>query len=102
MNVKFHDWHCSLKKAQYANGRDALLLLDANTEEPVAYATVNLPDHHIQSGHVFIKDWSENEGMYETLLESGVIKEVVNQIRSGFVMIKECPLTELTTALPYE
>ena len=89
MNVKFQGWYCKVIRRTYTNGRNALLLIDAESREPVAVATVNLPDHDPGHNNVLIKDWSENEGMYDALLEAGIIKETIAEAGSGFVMVKE-------------
>lgn len=62
--------------AQYSNGQTAIKLVEPSGET-LALATVNLeglsapppgPDQ------VWIKDWSENEGMLEALIQAGVVK----------------------------
>jgi hypothetical protein len=44
-----------LEKHKYGNGRTALTLVDAKTGEQVTCATVNLHEHELGSGEVFIK-----------------------------------------------
>ena len=42
-----------------------------------------------------VKDWNENEGMFEALIEQGIItNECVDIVESGFVDIKIYRLTE--------
>lgn len=43
--------------------------------EPLATATVNVPDWGPEDGCIMIKDWSENEGMMASLVDSGVIED---------------------------
>jgi len=47
-------------KGQYSNGRLALMLEDAETREPWAKLTVNIPDQPLAQDEFFVKGWSEN------------------------------------------
>lgn len=53
-------------------------------------ATTNVAGHTCPPGHVLIKNWSENEGVYEALLAAGVIGPVKKHIGTGFVTAYEC------------
>lgn len=81
---------------QYNNGRIALTIVDEAPEEgPIATATVNLPDANIPKNAIAVKNYSENEGMVDTLVASGVIKpEPLKFIMSGFVSIGVYELTK--------
>lgn len=85
--VKFKEWNCFVKKGEYGNGRTAIQLYDAETGEPIATATVNLPDEPIAKGYTFIKDWSENEGMLESLKD--YVEPTGRTVQTGFVEAKE-------------
>lgn len=61
----------------YADGTSAIQLLDAATREPVAKASVNM-GIGLRDGLVFIKDYAENEGMADTLVDAGIIKLMHN------------------------
>lgn len=90
--VRFRDWDCIVRKREYANGRPALVLVDAEDGSPIAAATVNLPDVTLGRNQVAIKDWSENEGLLKALTAAGVVKPTGQTVRSGFV---EAPICEL-------
>lgn len=90
--VKFKEWNCLVEKAFYGNNRVALELIHEEDGNPVAVATVNIPEFTCPEGYVFIKDWSENEGIYEALLEAKVIEKWVALIPTGFVNAKMCKL----------
>lgn len=90
--VRFKDWDCIVQKPQYENGRPALQLVDAEDGSPIAEATVNLPDVPAGPNQVFVKDWSENEGMLRVLTEAGVLKPTGETVRSGFVDVAVCEL----------
>lgn len=76
---------------QYADGSTAIQIFDLDGCIE-ATATVALPDRTPDKGNVFIKNWSENEGMYNALVEAGVIGEKVRDVRAGFATAYECPL----------
>lgn len=89
-----HTYDCRFKATRYAsNGNLALILVDAETDERILAATVNiaaaLPDDRIA-----VKDYSENKGMADFLKKIGIIQpEPVKVIPSGWV---EIPVFELT------
>lgn len=95
MKVKFKDWNCIIEWSLYLeNDNVAIKLLDENTKELVAVATTNTSEETPLPG-VQIKDWSENRGMWEALVDSGVIEsEPVEKITSYFVQVKVGKLTE--------
>jgi len=90
--IKFRHWTCDLKKAYYGNGRPALQLLDSTDGSLVTIATVNLPEMDLAEDEVFIKDYSENAGMYRTLLDAGVIAPLTEEVQTGFVKVLKCKL----------
>ena len=73
MKVKFMEWECDVVYGQYGNGRTAISLMDAADGSPIATASVNLPDEPLKDKEVAIKDYSENEGMLDALMDAGVI-----------------------------
>lgn len=97
MEVQFKQWLCTIDKLQYHNGRIALKLMGTGKEygEPIAVATVNLIDDDTQPDEVVIKDYSENEGMYQTLLDADIITPAHRFTQSGWIeSIPICYLTE--------
>jgi len=93
--VNFRGEECHVRLGHYNNGRLAITLI-TETGEPMAVATVNLPDEDIMyDSHVFIKDWSENEGMLDALVRSGVISpELHESVSTGHVYAYEAQLSE--------
>jgi hypothetical protein len=53
-----------------------LMVDDGYGPEPLAVATVNLPDVGPDEGCIFVKDWSENEGLWDALIASGVVEDM--------------------------
>lgn len=90
--VKFMGYDCIVEKQRYTNGRPALQLIDAHDGEPFLVATVNLPDIVAGRNEVFIKDYSENEGILAVLEEAGVVKATGRTVISGFVEMPACEL----------
>ena len=92
MNIKFHDWDCIVVRGKYPNGRPAIQLFDSTTNEPIATATVNVPHVPLKANQVIIKDYSENEGIYECLKKAGVISPWFAKAQVGYEV---CPICEL-------
>ena len=88
--VKFRQWDCYIVIGYYANGRIAIRLLDAQDNEPVAVISVNLPDKAMNDNEVFIKNYSENEGILECMIHYGIVSEPIRFVQSGFVIIPLC------------
>lgn len=86
--VKFKKWDCKVVKEHYNNLVIALCLYDVNTNEPVAIATVNLPQYGLESSDdnlTFIKNWAENEGILECLVENGIVEDLDRKVPTGNV-----------------
>lgn len=74
--VTFQDTVCVLTFDRYNNNnRTAITLYEEETGEPFMHATVNLPAD-LNDDEVFIKNYSENEGIAEALTEAGIIKPI--------------------------
>ena len=71
------------------NERIALILKDAETGEPVATASVNIVDYTMSDKsaetHTFIKDWGENKGMLQALIDQNVVEDTGISWPTGFV-----------------
>ena len=64
-------------KERYANERVVLTLVSANLAkegQPVARASINMPELACPAGEVWIKSYSENTGMREWLIKEGIIE----------------------------
>ena len=95
---KFNIWDCEIVKHKYSNGRTALQLVsavdvdDVYKGEPIATATVNIPEMDLKENEVIIKDYSENEGMLEALVAAGIVVPTGRFVDSGFVTCPICIL----------
>lgn len=95
MNIKLsHGLYmdCIIKEHKYENGRSALVIYQ--NDEVLCKATVNMPETIIPDGYVCIKDWSENEGVLNSLIIAGVIYPPEYSMPSGFVYVDVCKLKE--------
>ena len=71
----------------YANGRQAIVLKTVEGE-PFMTCSVNLPHEDCPAGEVWIKNWSENEGVLPWLISHAIVgHEVLATCRSGFVEV---------------
>lgn len=70
-----------------SNDRTALKIIDDHNDYPelVAIATANLPNESLEPDEVFIKDWSENEGVLNDLIEMGLLANLLVQFKLDFV-----------------
>lgn len=93
MVVNFAGFLCETRFGSYQNGDPALELVDPETGEPVARCTVFFPDRPTGPRKIFVKDWSENDGMVDALIEAKIIEpECLEVVRTGFV---DCGLYSL-------
>lgn len=76
--------------ALYSDGSLALVVTDYGTGEHLATATVFLNHDKPAEGHVFIKDYSENEGVLNCLIDQGIVSKPVREVQAGFVVVHEC------------
>lgn len=86
---------CDVYLGFYDNDRAALQLVERETQEPWARATVNVPDEPLESDEAFIKDYSENEGMLDALVEAGLARPTGRVVYQGHVQI---PVVKLLLA----
>ena len=87
--VMFYGEECTVQRGGYGNGNTALQLW--TDEGPMATATVNLEDV-LPKDKAYIKDYGENTGMLDALMEAGIVEAVIGQKQSGFVLIPLCVL----------
>ena len=85
--VVFDGVKCDVKFEKYSNGRTAIVLL--NNGEKYAIASVNVVAEPLEDGYVFIKDYSEGEGMLHALVEAKIVESTGRIVHSGFVTIPE-------------
>jgi hypothetical protein len=93
MSIQFKQWECVPIFTTYQhNQQPALRLIDFNDGQPIATATVCI-DYDFEPNETAIKDYSENEGMLDTLITEGFVTDTGKRVQSGFV---EIPIVALT------
>jgi hypothetical protein len=91
VTVSFGGYTCNAYRDRYPEGgATAIYLTDIRDDEPLATATVNVPEANPQLGigAVLIKDYSENEGIMDALEEAGVAANTGKTIPIGFTEAK--------------
>lgn len=88
----YSEYNVSLSWGNYSNGRRALRLIDQEDGLPVMTVTVNVPDEELAENELIIKNYSENEGVLDFLLENDIVGPVK---RTVFVGRMECPVVDL-------
>ena len=78
--------------AKYQNGNNAMQLL-SEEGEPYAVASVNIPTA-LGKEEICIKNYSENEGILELLIEDDIVEEPHGFYTSGHVEIPVCRLND--------
>jgi hypothetical protein len=77
-----------INAGSYANGRQAIRIVDVEDGAAVMTATVNMPDEHLEPDEVVIKNYSENEGCLPFLITNGVVSEVQRWVGHGMAVVK--------------
>lgn len=71
------------------------IVLDS-AEDGMQVATATMWIAGLETGEFAIKNYSENEGMLESLLKAGIIQQPHRQVTSGFVVVPVARLTPRT------
>lgn len=89
--VKIKNRYFQIVKDEYANGNIALLLIKRSTQQLHLTLTINVSDK-LPKGCVPIKDYSENAGMLDLLIQNDVIGQPLYYVQQGFVSVPICNL----------
>ena len=89
--VEFAGFKCEVMIQKYGTGNPAVRLLDLEDGMPVAIATTNIDG--LDSDEIAIKDYSENEGVYNALLNANIITPKHRELSTGYVTVPVCKLT---------
>lgn len=73
---------------EYEDGSPALLLMEGGA--PYAKVSVRMPGVELAWNEILVKDYGENEGLLEQLVEAGVLYDTGLVVPSGFVELKIC------------
>ena len=80
-----------IKQETYKEGGIRIQLYDSKDGTPYATATTSIQED-LESGEVAIKDWSENQGILDFLVQNKIVKEPHRFVESGYVKIPICEL----------
>lgn len=90
MEITFNNTVCTLVFSKYQNNnRTSLQLIEKETGHPYMTASVNMPDIYLSDDMICIKNYSENEGILDVLIDAQILLPL-DLIRPG---IMKCMLT---------
>lgn len=90
--VVYDGIECEVKKLNYTNGRVALLLVDTKDGSLITTATINVPEKELKPHEVIIKNYSENEGILDVLIENNIVEVTGEWVMTGYVACPICIL----------
>jgi len=82
----------SVSFSKYKNGQNVIQLFDMADGFPYAMASVSLTSVDMDSDEVAIKNYSENEGILESVISAGIITNPHSFVPSGHVNIPICKI----------
>lgn len=77
---------------KYTSGQNAIMLYDMSDGFPFMTASAALTNVELESDDVAIKNYSENEGILETLIEAGIVSQPHSYIPSGYANFPICKI----------
>jgi hypothetical protein len=88
LELKFSDFDCTITFSTYrSNDRIYMGLIDKTDGSPVADCTVNMPEVDVPEGSVLIKNYSENEGMVNALVQAKIVEKPTEWVRGQMAAI---------------
>lgn len=91
--ITFKDWKCNIEYSKYPDDRWKICLIDMEDGITVATATIFLGTITLLNNEVIIKDYSENEGIYDVLIKNGIINRTPKAVKlSEFVTAPICTI----------
>jgi hypothetical protein len=93
VDTKYIHEEVVLEFCQYDNKRTAIRAY-ALDGDPMFTATVNIPNETPAKDCVFLKGWSENEGLPEALVKAGVVKLTGRKVTTGYTEAVEAKILQ--------
>jgi hypothetical protein len=88
--ISFNDDIVSISIEQYeVDGSLSIQLID---EDGCPYLTASVHVPGLGQDEVAIKDYSENEGILDVLVQAGIVSKPHRQVSSGYVNIPVCKM----------
>jgi hypothetical protein len=88
--ISFKDDIVSLSIEQYVLDNSPAIHLIDEDGCPYMMASVHVPG--LKQDEVAIKDYAENEGILDALIQAGIVSKPHRQVSSGYVTIPVCKL----------
>jgi hypothetical protein len=89
----FKNTDVNISIGHYASGRKAIKLIDVEDGLPYAVATADVSDLVIKNyDEVLVKNYSENQGMFDFLTSNNIVTFTGKTVVSGFVELYICTL----------
>lgn len=98
-SVSFAGIECKVFRTTYCKGgATALYLDDAETGQPVATATVNVPgaSDALDPEEVLVKDYAENEGILKALVDAGIVEDTGRTVPVGYAAARVARIVKTT------
>jgi len=90
--VNYIGCQCRVVKEHYEHGGGVCLRLVSTEGEPIATATVNVPESNIPQDFVLIKNYSENQGILEILAQANIVTPTPIKVTVGYCQADLCQL----------
>lgn len=93
LDARFMKCDARLDWSRYSNNRFALVLTNAAKppgHDDYLIATVNLPEVVLPGGCTFIKNWGENEGVLDSLVNAGIVCDTGRTAHAGLRLANVC------------
>lgn len=91
-DVNFLGEVCIVRLNKYGNGRHAIQLFVKDTGEPMATASVHLPEFYMRDNYIAFKTYGGNEGLLEKLQCAGIVGGCLYFINTTFMDFPVCEL----------
>ena len=88
--VKFNGFNCVASVRPYGSGHVYMQLIDTEDGHPVARVSLNIDYVPVIENMILIKSYGENEGVYEALLEAGIVNKCDRKYPIGFENAHVC------------
>lgn len=93
LNAQYFEGDFELVITKYLNNRPAIFIESVEGAK-MGVLSVNLPEESLEQDEIFIKDWSENEGLLDSLVQSGILIDTGKRHPVGFVEAAICKLVD--------
>ena len=91
--MEFRGTEISIDYTQtYSNGKPVIDFYETETGEPYLTATTNIDGLNLAQDEILIKDYSENEGVLDFLIQNKIVEPTGKYVESGWVKIPICKL----------